>query len=94
MANNDELRPDAQYLLIVRDGTGNWSHPKLVPGSVLLTCATRVTPTDRSLQNGVYQYLKQHGHWVGYKSIHVEVHKLDSAVIFEAEYKVEKERVQ
>lgn len=52
------------------------------------------TPINKSLQNGVHQYLKQRSQWVGYKSIHVEVHTLDSAAIFEAEYKVEKERVQ
>ena len=111
MANNDELRCDAQYLLIVCNESGNDPHPKLVPGSVLLTCATRDrkshfepdgtlveanpgTPIDKSLQNGVYQYLKQRSQWVGYESIHVEVHKFDSAAIFEAEYQVEDETVQ
>lgn len=88
------IKSDAQYLLIIRDGAGNDPHPKLVQGNILFACATRVTPTDMSLQNGVHEYLKQYGQWDGYESIQVEVHEFDSAAIFEAEYKVENKQVQ
>lgn len=84
----------AKYLLAISSESESDPHFKLVAGSVLLTCVTRAGGLEKSLQTGIYKYLKQYGEWVGFKSLRVKVYKFDSAAIFEAEYEVKDEKVQ
>ncbi len=93
------IKPNGQYILIIRGSKGSYlrddtPHLKLVSGSVLYNCATKAGESDKSLQNGVYEYLKQYGQWASYESLHVEVHKIHSLAIFTADYPIENERVK